>query len=480
LVGSTTGTEFDSIDLPREVRAGIRDAGFTHCTPIQDKVLPLALAGRDVAAQAQTGTGKTAVFLITLFTKLLASARPARPGAPRALIIAPTRELAVQIFNDAKLLGGHTGFAIHAVYGGVNYRKQREILEQSVDVVIGTPGRLIDYFKQRVYTLRRAEVLVVDEADRMFDMGFIRDLRFLLRRLPPFSQRQSMLFSATLSYQVLELAYEHMNDPVHVSASAERITADKIEHVIYHVGRQEKPSLLIGLLRREASSRVLIFTNMRRTAQRLGEILQANGISAAPITGDMEQRQRLRILDSFKAGELPVLVATDVASRGLHIEAVTHVINYDLPQDPEDYVHRTGRTARAGATGEAVSLVSEEDVDALEPIERLIGFKLAFVIPDDSVLAPVVHLGKRRSREERPKPRDRVARSNEGRRRTRDPRPERPQAHHQAQHAHTAQGSPGGAPQSERRSHGPSDPPPTRRRRRRRRQASAPTPTGRS
>ena len=477
MVGSTTGTEFDSIELPSEVRAGIRDAGFTHCTPIQDKVLPLALAGRDVAAQAQTGTGKTAVFLITLFTKLLASARPARPGAPRALIVAPTRELAIQIFNDAKLLGGHTGLAVHAVYGGVNYRKQREILQQSVDVVIGTPGRLIDYFKQRVYTLRRAEVLVVDEADRMFDMGFIRDLRFLLRRLPPFSQRQSMLFSATLSYQVLELAYEHMNDPVHVSASAEQITADKIEHVIYHVGRQEKPSLLIGLLRREASSRVLIFTNMRRTAQRLGEVLQANGISAAPITGDMEQRQRLRILDRFKAGELPVLVATDVASRGLHIEAVTHVINYDMPQDPEDYVHRTGRTARAGATGVAVSLVSEDDVDALEPIERLIGFKLAFVIPDDSVLAPVVHVGRSRSRDERPKPRGRAARANEGRSRTRDPRMQRPQAHPETQHAHTAHGSTGEAPQSQRRSHGSSDPPPTRRRRRRRRQASPPAPT---
>ena len=284
LVGSTTGTEFDSIDLPREVRAGIRDAGFTHCTPIQDKVLPLALAGRDVAAQAQTGTGKTAVFLITLFTKLLASARPARPGAPRALIIAPTRELAVQIFNDAKLLG-----RVHRPPhpGRLRWGRLSQATRDAragCDVVIGTPGRLIDYFKQHVYTLRRAEVLVVDEADRMFDMGFIRDLRFLLRRLPPFSQRQSMLFSATLSYEVMELAYEHMNDPVHVSASAERITADKIEHVIYHVGRQEKLSLLVGLLRREASSRVLIFTNMRRTAQRLGELLQSNGISAAPIT----------------------------------------------------------------------------------------------------------------------------------------------------------------------------------------------------
>jgi len=234
---------------------------------------------------------------------------------------------------------------------------------------------------------------------------------------------------------------------------------------------------LIGLLRREASSRVLIFTNMRRTAQRLGELLQSNGISAAPITGDMEQRQRLRILDRFKAGELPVLVATDVASRGLHIEAVTHVINYDLPQDPEDYVHRTGRTARAGATGEAVSLVSEEDVDALEPIERLIGFKLAFVIPDDSVLAPVVHLGKRRSREERPKPRDRsgrAARANEGRRRTRDPRPERPQAHSQAQTRSHGSGQQRRGPQSQRRSTDHPIHPPLASGRRRHRQARRP------
>jgi ATP-dependent RNA helicase RhlB len=239
-----------------------------------------------------------------------------------------------------------------------------------------------------------------------------------------------MLFSATLTYAVLELAYEHMNDPVHVSASAEQLTADKIEHVIYHVGNREKPSLLLGLLGCETDSRVLIFANMRRTAQRLGEVLQANGIDAAPITGDMEQRQRLRVLERFKAGDLPVLVATDVASRGLHIDAVTHVINYDLPQDPEDYVHRSGRTARAGATGKALSLVSENDVDSLEPIEQLIGFKLDFVIPDDSMFAPVVRAARKRRREEGPHSRVRSGRADqEPRRRPRDPKPQRSQAH---------------------------------------------------
>jgi ATP-dependent RNA helicase RhlB len=328
------------------VRAGIRDAGFTHCTPIQEKVLPVSLRGRDIAGQAQTGTGKTAAFLVTVFTKLVRTPRPYQPAAPRALVIAPTRELVVQIAADARILGGHTGLTVQAVYGGVDYRKQRDALGDGVDLLIGTPGRLIDYFKQQAYTLRRAEIVVIDEADRMFDMGFIRDLRFLLRRLPPYAERQSMLFSATLSYDVLELAYEHMNDAVHLSVSTKRMTPEKIDHLVYHVGAHEKARLLIGLLRHEGGKRVLVFTNMRRTAGDLVGILESNGIEAAPITGDMDQRHRLRILERFKTGDLPVLVATDVASRGLHIEGVTHVVNYDLPQDPEDYVHRTAPRAR--------------------------------------------------------------------------------------------------------------------------------------
>ncbi len=463
--GLARGALFDSLSLPAEVQSGIRDAGFARCTPIQDQVFPLTLAGRDVAAQAQTGTGKTAAFLITVFAKLLANRRAVQPGAPRALIIAPTRELVVQIAHDAHVLGGHTGLVIHAVYGGVDYRKQRDQIEEGVDVLIGTPGRLIDYLKQRVYTLRRAEALVIDEADRMFDMGFIRDLRFLLRHLPPVTQRQSMLFSATLSYAVLELAYEHMNDPAHVSASAEQVTAEKIEHLIYHVGNHEKLSLLVGILRREASERVLIFTNMRRTAQHLVDALQANGIGAAPITGDMEQRKRLSILEQFKAGELPVLVATDVASRGLHIEAVTHVINYDLPLDPEDYVHRTGRTARAGAEGTAISLVSVDTAEALAPIESLIGFKLPFAIPDESAFVTVVHPRRRRRTEP-----TRERRPHHGRHGDQKPRP----------HAHDRQSK---SAASEKRTHHPPESPPaaaSRRRRRRGRGGGPGRPTGES
>jgi ATP-dependent RNA helicase RhlB len=454
-VATAPGTPFASLDVPPEVSDGIRDAGFTHCTPIQDKVLPLALAGRDTAGQAQTGTGKTAAFLITLFTKLLANRQPLRPGSPRALVIAPTRELVVQIAQDAKVLGAHTGLVIHAVYGGVDYRKQRDKIEDGIDVLIGTPGRLIDYFKQRVYTLRRAEVLVIDEADRMFDMGFIRDLRFLLRRLPPPTQRQSMLFSATLSYAVLELAYEHMNDPTHVSASSAQITAENIEHCIYHVGREEKLSLLVGLLRHEAGDRVLVFTNMRRTAHQLVDDLEINGIDAAPITGEIEQRRRLNILSRFKSGDLPVLVATDVASRGLHIDGVTHVINYDLPQDAEDYVHRVGRTARAGATGKALSLVSEDDAEALDPIERLTGFKMPFVIPEEALVATVKR-ARRRPRGPRPYP------TRDGGRRN------RPVTRNERARAPEARGGP------DRQSHAGGNGPGPRRRRKRRQPSRGP------
>jgi ATP-dependent RNA helicase RhlB len=386
------GRSFTSFDLPEPVMAGIRAAGFTHCTPIQEKVLPLALAGRDVAGQAQTGTGKTAAFLITIFTRLLARERPGRPAAPRALVIAPTRELVVQIASDARLLGQATPFTIHAVYGGVDYHKQRTDLRAGVDILIGTPGRLIDYFRQRVFDLRSVEILVIDEADRMFDMGFIKDLRYILRQLPSYDRRQSMLFSATLSYDVMELAYVFMNDAVRLSVTPEQVTAEKVEHLVYHVAKNEKLPLLIGVLRRAgADSRVLIFVNMRRAAERLVRWLEANGFAAAAITGDVDQRRRLRILSDFKEGRLPILVATDVASRGLHIEGVTHVINYDLPFDAEDYVHRIGRTARAGASGKAISLACEEYVEGLEAIETFIGFKLPYEIADEGMLVHPLH-----------------------------------------------------------------------------------------
>ena len=366
---------FDELKLPEQVRQGIAEAGFTDCTPIQARTLPLSLSGTDVAGQAQTGTGKTAAFLVTLFTRLLAA--PTRKGThPRALVLAPTRELVVQIEQDAQLLGKYCGFTIQAIYGGVDYMKQRDALKAGADIVIGTPGRLIDYLKQKVYSLKEIEMLVIDEADRMFDMGFIADLRFILRRLPPFDKRQNLMFSATLNQRVMELAYEFMNLPEKVSVTPERMTAERVEQVLFHCSRKEKFPLLLGLLRREGMERTMIFVNTKREAEFLHDRLNANEFPCRVISGDVEQRKRMRILGDFKEGRLPILIATDVASRGLHIEGVSHVINYDLPQDSEDYVHRIGRTARAGSEGKAISLADEDGAFFLEAIEEYIKDKI--------------------------------------------------------------------------------------------------------
>jgi ATP-dependent RNA helicase RhlB len=282
----------------------------------------------------------------------------------------------VQIENDAKLLGKHCGFAIQAVYGGVDYMKQRDALRKGADIIIGTPGRLIDYLKQKIYSLSEIEMLVIDEADRMFDMGFIADLRFILRRLPPFDHRQNLMFSATLNQRVMELAYEFMNLPEKVSVTSERMTADNIEEVLYHVGRKEKFPLLLGLLRRDGMERTMIFINTKREGEYLHDRMNANDFPCRLISGDVAQEKRLRIMGDFKEGKLPILIATDVASRGLHIEGVSHVINYDLPEDCEDYVHRIGRTARAGAEGKAISFADEEGALYLDAIEEYIQHKI--------------------------------------------------------------------------------------------------------
>ena len=379
--------DFASLDLPEPVMQGIREAGFVTATPIQEAALPLALRGKDVAGQSQTGTGKTAAFLIAAFTKMLRTpAPPAAPGtgAPRMLVIAPTRELVVQIESDARLLGRFTPFRTLAVYGGIDYAKQRDDLAAGCDLLVGTPGRLIDYLKQRVWTPRRVEILVIDEADRMFDMGFIADLRFILRRLPPHEKRQSFLFSATLSFRVLELTWEFMNNPSQITIMPQQKTAERVEQTLYHVGREEKFPLLLGLMRREGD-RFLIFSNTREEARRLEDRLIRNGWDARALTGDVDQKRRLKIINDFKEGTLPVLVATDVASRGLHIEAVSHVINWDLPQDAEDYVHRIGRTARAGAAGRAIGLVDETSALNLEAIEKFIGQKISVEWAEDDL-----------------------------------------------------------------------------------------------
>lgn len=392
--------QFNQLDIPQQVMQGVIDAGFSACTPIQAQTLPLSLAGKDVAGQAQTGTGKTAAFLITLLTKLI---RQPADGSmrPRALILAPTRELVVQIEKDAHVLGAHCGLSIQAIYGGVDYMKQKNALKDGADVVIGTPGRLIDYLKQKVYTLKHIEMLVIDEADRMFDMGFIPDLRFILRRLPPFDARQNLMFSATLNQRVMELSYEFMNVPQKVSVTPEKMTAERVEQTLYHVANKEKFPLLLGLLRREGMVRTMLFVNTKREAERLQDRLNVNDFPSRVISGDVEQRKRLNILEQFKRGDLPILIATDVASRGLHIDGVSHVINYDLPQDAEDYVHRIGRTARAGAEGKAISLADEDGAFYVEAIEEYIRHKIPVEWAEDELF---VHDYKRPKHKPTPTP----------------------------------------------------------------------------
>jgi ATP-dependent RNA helicase RhlB len=381
---------FADLDLLPEIMAGVRTAGFQQCTPIQAQTLPIALQGRDIAGQAQTGTGKTAAFLIAMFSHL--SKHPGHKHtqpAPRALILAPTRELAVQIHADAEILGGSTGLRLGLVYGGADYDKQREHLQRGVDVLIGTPGRLIDYFRQHVYTLSHVQVLVLDEADRMFDLGFIKDIRFLLRRLPPPEKRLNLLFSATLGQRVLELAYEHMNNPESVLIEPDKKTVDLVTQSIYYPGNEEKGPLLVGLLRSMQARRTMVFVNTKRAAEDIARLLEHNGLPAEAISGDVPQKKRLRMLKDFQEGTLPVLVATDVASRGLHVPDVSHVINYDLPQDSADYVHRIGRTARAGASGDAISFACETYAFSLPEIEDYIGHRIPVTTVDASLLEGV-------------------------------------------------------------------------------------------
>ena len=387
-----TDISYASLHLPEPLFRGIADAGFERCTPIQAGTLPRALAGLDVAGQAQTGTGKTAAFLVAMFAQLLRNPPPAdRPlTSPRGFILAPTRELAVQIHRDAELLGQYTGLTLGLAFGGVDYDKQRRHLEAGVDILIGTPGRIIDFYKQHVFDLKHVRVMVLDEADRMFDLGFIADIRYLMRRLPQPAERLSMLFSATLSQRVLELAYEHMNDPELVRIEPEKVTADRVRQVIYYPAMEEKARLLVGLLRKHDVSRSIVFVNMKRTAERLEAVLKANDIHAEAMSGDVPQNKRLRMLRDFHDGRLPVLIATDVAARGLHIPDVSHVFNFDLPQDPEDYVHRIGRTARAGAAGDAISFGCEDYVQSLPDIEAYIGRKIPVEAVDSTLLPEII------------------------------------------------------------------------------------------
>jgi ATP-dependent RNA helicase RhlB len=419
-----TETPFGSLDIVEPLLQGIESAGFSTCTPIQAQTLPLALEGRDVAGQAQTGTGKTAAFLIATMNRLLREPPPPsrKPNQPRALILAPTRELAIQIHTDAEPLSRHTGLTLGLAYGGTGYESQRKVLEAGVDILIGTPGRLIDYFKQHVFDLKAIQVVVLDEADRMFDLGFIRDIRYLLRRMPPPEKRLGLLFSATLSLRVIELAYEHMNNPELVQVEPDKVTADKVTQKLYHTANEEKIPLLIGLLRHMDPRRTIVFVNTKRVAERVWGYLASNGFESALLSGDVPQRKRQSLLLEFQRGELAVLVATDVAARGLHIPEVSHVFNFDLPQDPEDYVHRIGRTARLGASGDAISFACEEYSFSVPEIEAFIGHKIPVQpMSDDMLVTPEPPLRVARPPQRRRpggKPGKPTGRGNQGRRRT--------------------------------------------------------------
>jgi ATP-dependent RNA helicase RhlB len=372
---------FEELPLDPRLLRGIQEMGFTELTPVQERTLAITLTGLDAAVQSQTGTGKTAAFLITIFQGQLVAEASRR----KALIIAPTRELAVQIEAEAKLIGRYLHVNVGCFYGGVGYNHQESMLKHGVDIMVGTPGRLLDLEQKGTLSMRDIGFLVIDEADRLFDMGFLPDIRKILRRVPPLKLRQTMLFSATLSDPAIRIAREYMNRPDRIEITPERITVDTISQELYHVGSREKVSLLLGILKRENPKSVLFFTNMKCDAERLSRKLVLNGYRCEFLTGDLPQSRRLRIINDFKSGRVFFLVATDVAARGLHIDDLDMVVNFDLPADSENYVHRIGRTARAGKNGKAVSLACERYVCNLEPIEKFIHMKIPAVYAEDNM-----------------------------------------------------------------------------------------------
>jgi ATP-dependent RNA helicase RhlB len=421
-----TETRFNNLELSDSILRSLNEAGFTFCSPIQDKALPLLLRDKDIAGQAQTGTGKTATFLLALFQHLLndgqaepddeedddeygdddghthakiiaprASTPPKAIQNPRALVLAPTRELAIQIHKDALLLSKHLDLKFALVYGGTDYEKQREKIKSNVDIIIGTPGRVIDFYKQKIFSLDHIKATVMDEADRMFDLGFIKDIRYLLHRMPPPDQRLNMLFSATLSYKVTELAYEHMNNPVLIRIESEEVTSKAIAQSAFCPSNEQKLPLLIGILNQYQPLRSIIFVNTKRCAEQLDDTLNANGYKTAALSGDVPQDKRQRLLNDFQENRITLLIATDVAARGLHIADVSHVFNYDLPQDVEDYVHRIGRTARFGASGEAISFVCEQYAYSMPDIESYIGQKIPVKAITKDLLAEIIIPPKR-------------------------------------------------------------------------------------
>ncbi|WP_072671286.1 ATP-dependent RNA helicase RhlB [Vibrio injensis] len=369
-----TEQKFADFGLHPQVIEGLDKKGFEYCTPIQALALPVLLTGQDIAGQAQTGTGKTLAFLTATFNHLLTTpeAEGRQPNQPRAIIMAPTRELAIQIYNDAESLIATTGIKTALAYGGESYDKQLAKIQEGVDVLIGTTGRIIDFYKQKAFNLNHIQAVVLDEADRMFDLGFIKDIRFLFRRMPEPKDRLNMLFSATLSYRVQELAFEHMHNPEHVVVEATQKTGHRIKEELFYPSNEHKMALLQTLIEEEWPDKAIVFANTKHRCEQVWGSLAADGHRVGLLTGDVPQKKRERILEQFTQGELDILVATDVAARGLHIPLVTHVFNYDLPDDSEDYVHRIGRTGRAGESGSSISFACEEYAVNLPAIEEYI------------------------------------------------------------------------------------------------------------
>lgn len=396
-------TRFSDLPLLPELQSSIDEAGFEFCTPIQAKTLPISLTGQDIAGQAQTGTGKTAAFLLAAFQHLInnpkANINKRGQAEVRFIILAPTRELAIQIAKDAEVLAKNTSIKIALAYGGTGYDKQQKAIEAGVDVLIGTPGRIIDYWKKKVFSLHECQGLVLDEADRMLDLGFIQDIRFLLRRLPQPEKRLSMMFSATLSHRVMELSYEHMDQPQKLEVEAEAVNTKKVEQSVYYPSNDEKVPLLIGLIQKLEPLRAIVFVNTKRNAETLDDFMRSNDIQAVLISGDVRQNKRQQLLKEFANGKHQVMIATDVAARGLHIDDVSHVFNFDLPQIAEDYVHRIGRTARAGASGEAHSFACEDTAFYLPEIEQYIGMTVPMTSVTADILAKDLKPRKRISRD---------------------------------------------------------------------------------
>lgn len=388
--------KFADFSLNEGIKTALNESGFEFCTPIQAMSLPILLQKKDIAGQAQTGTGKTLAFLVATFEHLLSTPIPEgrQLNQPRAMIMAPTRELAIQIAKDAILLAKHTGLKVGIVYGGESYDVQRKVLDQGIDILIGTTGRIIDYVRQGIINLSAIQAVVLDEADRMFDLGFIKDIRFLFRRMPDAKSRLNMLFSATLSMKVQELAYDHMNEPEKVVIAPNEKTSKNIREEIFYPSMEEKMKLLLSLLEEDWPEKAIIFSNTKHSCENVWSWLSGDGHRVGLLTGDVPQKKRIRILEQFTTGELDILVATDVAARGLHISDVSHVYNYDLPDDCEDYVHRIGRTGRAGKKGISVSFACEEYALNLPAIEEYITHSIPVVNYDseallDDIPAPV-------------------------------------------------------------------------------------------